>query len=287
MKLSETEIAIIGLGQVGGSLAASLKQSDDPPRIVGCDINEDLLQAAKDCHIIDEALRDVSDCLPRVGFVILAIPVRAILDMIPRVAGSMSEGAVLLDTGSTKKSIVTQMNRIDKPHCFGGHPIAGTEASGPESWDEALFAGRRFAICRTRSSAKVSEERVEALVKATGATPLWIDAETHDALLAVTSHLPILIANALLSAAANHDAKDLLAALTAGSFDSATRVVAKSPHMISDMLSTNADALENAYASLDREARRLLGMLEDPESLEERLKRLHKIKKRDFPGDVS
>ena len=187
------QIAIIGLGQVGGSLAWAFKQCSDSgsdrapaPVVTGCDREDHVVSEALRRGIIDRAIE--CDEVATADLVILATPVGEIIALVPRVAKSMKAGSILLDVGSTKGEIVAEMNRSARAvqravHCFGGHPVSGTERSGPEGWDRRFFADRPFVIVETESSRPEAKETLTVLLTAIGSTVVFMDAGAHDALL--------------------------------------------------------------------------------------------------------
>ncbi|MFQ5511338.1 MAG: prephenate dehydrogenase [Candidatus Krumholzibacteriia bacterium] len=283
-------IAVIGLGQIGGSLAAALRAYRDAGCagdlvVTGCDRDPGLTAEALGRGIIDSGGGNLAACARDAGVVVLAVPVRESIRLIPGIASAMPAGALLLDTGSTKQAVVEAMNRSGCDiRFFGGHPIAGTEKSGPESWDPRLFTGRTFVVTRTARSDGASAEIVEWLLAAVGADVYYMEAAAHDRALAVTSHLPLLVAGGLVASAGHpipgveHPGK-----LAGGSFSSATRVTGKPPAMIADVLTTNRDQLRLAYEAFDREVRELLAIA-DPAQLASRLSALGEARRRIVTG---
>ena len=257
-------IAIVGLGQIGGSLASALHHfsriaKTEIPSIRGYDYDERVRSEALERRVIDRSMRDGFEDLHCADLVILATPVREIISLIPRVAKRMRPGAILVDVGSTKTDVVTMMDQQDRVCCFGGHPICGTEQTGPDGWDPTLFVEKTFVIVDTKSSREDERNAIDSLVRRIGARVVTMDAAIHDRLLATTSHLPLLLGNALLAAATDQmETTDLVALLIGGSFRSATRITQKPPEMIADLLSTNRAMLSEAYREFDRHVRRLL-----------------------------
>lgn len=256
-------IGIVGLGQIGGSLAAALKASQESRyRIGALELKAKLTEEAKQRHLIDYAIDADLEELRKIDLVVLAAPVRAIVSMIPAFKRRMAPGSILLDVGSTKRDVVAAMESGDDAiFCFGGHPIAGTPASGPASWDPKLFAKKAFVLVRTKSSTQASEEMLRVLIRDIGARAVFTDAEAHDRTMAVTSHLPQLIAHAVVALNARRAGDADSPALIGGAFESATRMVPKPPEMMADILATNQDFIAEAYDGLDGEVRRLLGLL--------------------------
>lgn len=256
-------IGIIGLGQIGGSLAAALKASREfRYRIGALELKARLTEEAQRRKLIDYAIDADLEELTKLDLVVLAAPVRAVVSMVPAFKRRMAPGSILLDVGSTKRDVVAAMNGSEEAvHCFGGHPITGTPASGPESWDSQLFSDRPFVLVRTQSSTTAAEEKLGALIRDIGGRPVVTDAEAHDRALAATSHLPVLLAHALVALGAQRCGDGDSPMLVDTTFAAATDVVRKPPEMIADILVTNRDLIAEAYDGLDGEVRRLLGIL--------------------------
>jgi prephenate dehydrogenase len=256
-------IGIVGLGQVGGSLAAALKSSQESRyRIGALELKAKLIEEAQDRHLVDYAIDADLEELRKIDLVVLAAPVRAIISMIPAFKRRMAPGSILLDVGSTKRDVATAMDAGDEAiFCFGGHPLAGTPASGPETWDPKLFANRPFVLVRTHSSTQASEAMLRTLIRDIGAHIIFTDPDAHDRAMAAASHLPLLLANALVTLNAQRGDAAGATGLIGGAFDSATDPVRKPPEIVADILATNRDFIAEAYDELDGEVRRLLGLL--------------------------
>ena len=297
MTSEQKKIAVIGLGQIGGSVASALgtaggdrRRDDGVVSVTGYDRDPALTAAALQHGIIDRDADSPAVCADGADIVVLAVPVRDIIRLVPDVTSTMRPGSVLLDTGSTKRPVVDAMNACEgKIRCFGGHPIAGSEKSGPDSWDERLFVRRTFVITPTASSDTASRRVVEWLVATIGGHIYSMDAAEHDSTLAVTSHLPLLLAGGLVGLAGKATADiEQLGDLIGGSFSSATRVTQKPPAMTTDILYTNRHSLAEAYDVFDRDMRRALAMLgEDPDAFASKLSDLRDMRRRIVPGDTS
>jgi prephenate dehydrogenase len=254
-------IGIIGLGQIGGSIAAALRASKEYKyRIGALELNSRLTDEATSRRLIDYTIDADLEELRKTDLVVLAAPIRAIISVIPAFKRRMAPGSILVDVGGTKREIVAAMEAGDEPiHCFGGHPIVGGVASGADGWNADLFRERPFVLVRTRSSTRGAEELLRTLLRDTGARVVVMDADTHDRAAAHSNDLPLLLANALVALAAQRTGEDVT--LIGGAFELATRSVARPPQVIGDTLVTNRDFLAEAYDALDGEVRRLLGVL--------------------------
>lgn len=229
------QITIVGLGQIGSSLAAALKRT---ARVAGIDRRPDVVRTALRRRLVHEASTDL-DVVRRADVVVLATPVRTLIRQLAPVAKLMKPGAILTDVGSTKEAIVRALpcaapragakQGAKSVDFVPGHPLAGSEKAGIDACDPALFRGRPWILLPGRG-----RDVVARLVRSVGARPVLLaSARDHDRIVAECSHLPHLIAYALLDLGA-----DLR--FTGGSFRDATRVALSDPAMVLDFLLTNA-----------------------------------------------
>jgi prephenate dehydrogenase len=264
-------IAIVGLGLMGGSLALALRGR--VAALLGIDPDPATRRLALERQIVDEAVSSLDDVLPRADVVILAAPVRDIVETIRRLSiqTSPAESKIILDLGSTKREIVAAMELLP-PHFdpLGGHPMCGRETSGLAHADPDIYRCATFAftpLVRTSQQARAFAER---LADAIGARPLWLDAPTHDAWTAATSHLPYLLA-AALAVVTPAEAVPLVGP----GYRSTSRLASASLPVMLDILKTNQqpvleslrrfrgqlESIETALAQEDFPA--LAGLLED------------------------
>jgi prephenate dehydrogenase len=233
--LSNTRIAIVGLGLMGGSLAKALK--GHCAALYGVDKDPRTVQQAATLGVVEMASVDPAVVLPLADAVILAAPVSAILDYLGSLGKYCPDPATVLDMGSTKAQITQTMQAL--PPRFdpiGGHPMCGKEKSGLENAEARLFQGTTFAftpLARTSSNAR---SFCEQLAHEIGAKALWLDAETHDRWTAATSHFPYLLANTLAASTSPEAAP-----LVGPGFRSTTRLALSSTSMMRDILATNRE----------------------------------------------
>ncbi len=263
--LSTAKIAIFGLGLMGGSLALALRGKC--AALYGIDQNPDALSLALGRGVVDKATRNPSELLPEADVIVLAAPVTAILDLIAELPRLHTGGVLVLDLGSTKKEIAAAMAHLPtRFEALGGHPICGKEKSGLENADARLYQGAPFVLTALPGAADSIKAKAQELVRAVGARPLWLDAETHDRMIAYTSHLPYLLALALALSAPSE-----VASLVGPGFRSTSRVAATPASVMLDILKTNRlnllEALEAYRGSLDRLESGLIG--EDWSALEQ------------------
>jgi prephenate dehydrogenase len=194
--LASMQVAILGLGLMGGSLAMALRGRC--AALLGVDTDPATLDLARRMGLADQLSPEAADLLPLADLVILAAPVRVILSLLEDLPDLHPGRAVVIDLGSTKVQIVQAMARLpDRLIPLGGHPICGKERGALANAEAGLYAGAAFVLTPTPCTSSGAAVLGEQLVRALGARPVWLDAETHDAWVALTSHLPYLAANAL------------------------------------------------------------------------------------------
>lgn len=237
-------VGLIGCGHIGGSLALALKQVGMVREIVAADVSAAALERARALGICDETAPTDEDAARGADLVVLAAPVRAIPGIATRIAGVLRDGAIVTDVGSTKLAIVKACEQAleGRGHFVGGHPMAGTEKSGPESADPLLFEGRRVFLTPTPRTDGAALATVAGLWEAIGARIVQVDAAEHDRILAAVSHLPHVAAYALAAAAAAQGV-ERLAGFAGTSFEHSTRVAATAPGIWIDIFLDNREAL--------------------------------------------
>lgn len=253
--LSQTTVAIAGLGLMGGSLALALRGRC--ARLIGVEIDPATIALARERGVADEVGPDAAALLPDADLIILATPVRTIIEMMRALPAWQPGPAVVMDLGSTKTA-VTQAMRSLPPRFdpIGGHPMCGKAVNGLAYAEAGLFRGAPFALVPLARTGPAARDLAEQAATAVSAHPVWLDPETHDRWTAVTSHLPYLIANAL-AAAAPLDVRPLVGP----GFRSTTRLASTSGVMMGDILATNQNevlaALERFQDHLNRLAAHL------------------------------
>lgn len=236
-------VSVVGLGQLGGSLAAALAAAGRP--VTGWDVDDTARNAA--------AARGVTISRAVGGVVVLAVPLPAMTTALDGL--TVGEDATITDLGSVKGPVLRALGERWGGRFVGGHPMCGTERSGHEATDPALFAGARWAVCLEEDTALPRWLRVAEVALAVGADVVPVTAAEHDDAVAAISHVPHLLAAALAEAAA--DAGPLALSLAAGSFASGTRVIGSDPALVTAMVEANAGPTAAALA-------RVLAHLESP-----------------------
>jgi len=248
-------VAIVGVGLIGGSLGLALRRAGLAGEIVGIGRSQQNLDVALARGIVDRAGQDpalVTGC----DLVLLATPGASLAPLAAAIAPHLSADAIVTDAGSVKASVVRDCTAAlaGRARFVGAHPIAGTEDSGAAAADADLFRGARCVLTPVAASDPSAVARVHALWQAVGMQVVEMSPEQHDELLALTSHVPHLLAFALTAAAeaqrsAGGGAPDPFA-LAGPSFRDATRVAASSPEMWRDILLGNATAVRRALQAV-------------------------------------
>jgi prephenate dehydrogenase len=231
-------VAIIGTGLIGASVGLALK--DQGWKTIGWDPSADALERATERHATDSAASSVSEAIEDVDLVVLAGPLEANLATLRE----MKTEALVTDVTSVKMPLVHAAPVGLR--FVGGHPMAGREHAGPGAASPALFRGAPWVICDDQVAAPDLEELV-AVVTSVGANPVVMSAQRHDQVVAAVSHLPHLLAVALVNTISdNRDAEELVS----GSFRDLTRVASAESSWWPEVLTSNADAVTGAIDDL-------------------------------------
>ena len=240
-------IAIIGFGLIGSSLARAIREHGLADRITGIDRDEEVCKKLMELELADAATTSCADGVKDADLVILSVPVGAYESVARDMAPHLKQGAVITDVGSVKQTAVDSVQPHLPEHVsfIPGHPIAGTENSGPESGFSTLFKGRWTILTPLESSPLKDVEQVTKLWEACGADIEIMDAKRHDLVLAITSHLPHLIAYTIVGTATDleeHTKNDVIK-FSASGFRDFTRIAASDPVMWRDIFLNNKDAV--------------------------------------------
>lgn len=216
-------ICIVGLGLIGSSYGRALKKIN-VKNIIGLDINEDILRIAKEKKIVDETFTSPKEALKEADIVILAIYPELTKKFVVENMPYFKEGAIVTDSAGIKGNIIDEIEKVlrDDIDFIGGHPMAGREGSGIENGSEEIFNGANYLITPTGKNKEENLRIIENLAKSIGCKNIVrISPSEHDKIIAYTSHLPHILAVALINS-------DLLnkdtSLFIAGSFRDATRV---------------------------------------------------------------
>ena len=239
-------LALIGVGLIGGSLALALRQGGACREIVGFDRDRASLERAVELGVIDRY--ETSACAAAHGadIVVLATPVGAVEEVCRSLRGCLHEHAVLTDVGSVKGGVVQAVTAglgHLPPNFVPGHPIAGKERSGVEAASADLFVGRRIILTPPPGTIPEARARVRQLWERAGGVVEEMGVDHHDEVLAATSHLPHLLAFALVGSLSRLGERDEIFRYAAGGFRDFTRIASSDPMMWRDVCLNNRDAI--------------------------------------------
>ena len=250
-------LVVIGVGLIGGSVAAALRRAGRVGRVVGVGRGRANIALALERGVIDEASDDIAAAVAGADTVLLAVPVRQTDAVLEAIAPALGPRALVTDAGSTKQDFVASVRRLLPEHLeyvVPGHPIAGAEQTGVEAATADLFEGRKVVLTPVPESAAASVDRVEAMWQACGARVLRMAPEHHDRVFSAVSHLPHMLAYSLVHMIATRPDAQELFGFAASGFRDFTRIAGSSPEMWRDIALANREAL---LADLDAYGARL------------------------------
>jgi len=241
------KITIIGMGLIGSSLARVIKREGLAETLVAVDISRDVCGKVLELGLADDVTMRIPKGVKDAELVIIAVPVGAYAGVALELGPHAPPGCIITDTGSVKQAAVRAL-RPHMPshiHLVPAHPIAGTEHSGPEAGFDSLFEGRWCILTPLPDGDVRALERVSAFWEACGAHIEIMDIQRHDLILAITSHLPHLIAYTIVGTAADleDDMKNEVIKFSASGFRDFTRIAASDPVMWRDIFLNNREAV--------------------------------------------
>ena len=252
-------IAILGYGLMGASLALGLKKRGFNGRILGYARREETRTQALESGIADEVFADPSEAVRAADIIVVCVPIWAIAKLAEQIVPALKSGAVVTDVGSTKSELLKMMEPLfagSAAHFVGSHPIAGSEKTGIEAGDPDLYQGRLTVVCPSEGAPAIS-----SLWKSVGSEVVEMSPEQHDAMLASTSHLPHMVAAALARSVAGGDPVKKADFCGTG-FKDTTRVASGSADMWVDIIDTNRAALEAELGRFHEELQGLIDILQ-------------------------
>lgn len=272
------KLVIFGVGLIGGSLALALREAGHCQTIVGCSRNAAHLQKAVDLGVIDSFSLDPQEAVQDADMILLAVPMGAMGKLLPQIKQAMPADAILTDAGSTKGSIVAEVEQV-----FGkgftrfvpGHPIAGREKSGVEAAIPDLYQDRRVILTPLPHTDTDAVAKVEAMWAVTGAMLEKMPVSLHDQVLAATSHLPHVLAFSLVDTLLNMPQREDILRYAAGGFRDFTRIASSDPVMWRDICLTNSDAILAMIDAFQNNLGEFAAMIrtQDGEALHQRMEK--------------
>ncbi|MEZ5757548.1 MAG: prephenate/arogenate dehydrogenase family protein [Emcibacteraceae bacterium] len=241
------KIAIIGLGLIGSSIARGIKDKKLANVLSGYDINPDYQNTIKELSLVDDLCTEVGDTVKDADLIILATPVGTYSEIGKEIKSYLKEGAILSDVGSVKSAVFEMLgpNTPENVHLIPAHPVAGTEQSGPESGFSSLFHDRWAIITPPDDADQNAVEKLSKFWQGLGSNVEIMNATHHDKVLAITSHVPHLIAYNIVGTARDLEevTKSEVIKFSAGGFRDFTRIAASNPTMWRDVFLNNKEAV--------------------------------------------
>lgn len=262
-------LCIIGVGLIGGSLARALKEAACVGEVIGAGRHEASLQKAMELGVIDRYATDLRMAVANADVVVVAVPLGAMYPVFAAIADYLPSGCVLTDVGSAKGSVVDEVRRAFgriPPTFVPGHPIAGTEKSGVESSFAELFRHRRVILTPLAETEAQAHGLIQRMWEAVGAEVVDMGVRHHDEVLAATSHLPHVLAYALVDTLARLDDRAEIFRYAAGGFRDFTRIASSDPVMWHDICVANQGALLAAIEQFTRHLDRLVEAIDSGDS---------------------
>ncbi len=240
-------ITLIGIGLIGSSLAHDIKRLGLADEVVVATRSAETLKRAEELKLGDRYTTSSAEAVKDADLVIVSVPVGASESVAKEIAGSLKPGAIVTDVGSTKASVIAQMqpHMPDHVHFIAGHPIAGTEKSGPDAGFPGLFQGRWCILTPLEGTDPTALKTLRSFWEALGSRVDEMDAQHHDKVLAIVSHLPHLIAYNIVGTADDLETvtESEVIKYSASGFRDFTRLAASDPTMWRDVCLHNRDAI--------------------------------------------
>jgi cyclohexadieny/prephenate dehydrogenase len=240
-------VALIGVGLIGSSLARRMKRDGTAGHIAAAARSKESLAKAKSLGFADSTSLDAAEVVADADLVMLATPLGAYAEIAKAIAPFVKPGAIVSDVGSCKEVVLREVSPLMPKgvHVVPGHPVAGTEHSGPEAGFAELFEGRWCILTPAAGTDAAAVDKIAALWRQCGMTVELMNAQHHDQVLALTSHLPHLIAYTIVGTATDFgdELKKEVFKFSAGGFRDFTRIAASDPVMWRDIFLKNKDAV--------------------------------------------
>jgi prephenate dehydrogenase len=265
------KLCIVGVGLIGGSIARAAKHRGLSKTIVGYGREGDLpnLLNAKHLGVIDDCYTELSGAVSGADCIVIATPVGAIGSVFSSLKPYWHDGAIYTDVGSIKGNVIVAAERVFgyvPENLVPAHPIAGAEQGGVEASVDSLFINKRLIITPDKRTSSDAVQKIQAFWEALGSKVAMMEAEHHDAVLAATSHLPHILAFALVDMLGHKDEKSEIFQYAAGGFRDFTRIASSDPTMWRDICVANKDEIMPLIQQLKAELDKIEQLLDNSDS---------------------
>ena len=279
------KVTFIGFGLINSSLAHVFKSKSLAKETCAYSRRKETRNKIKNLNIVDNVYDDIKRSVKNSDLIILGVPVGAMKKIVTIIAPLLERGTIITDVGSVKKELVDSISLILPKHIhfIPGHPIAGTENSGPESGFSELFKGRWCILTPNQNTSTSALAKVKNMWKAAGMQIAIMDAEYHDRVLAITSHIPHLVAFSIVGTVTELEdqLKTEVIKYSAGGFRDFTRIAASDPVMWRDVFLNNSEAVLEMLGRFIEDLTALQKSIrwQDGESLEKLFTKTREIRK--------
>ena len=263
------KLCVIGVGSIGGSVACALRAAGCVNTITGVGRDTKNLERAKSLKVIDDYSTDINIAVDGADVVLVATPLGSMQTVFEQLASCLPKNCIITDVGSTKQHVMDVVEKAfgELPMNFvPGHPIAGTEKSGVEAASAELFQHRRVILTPQPETNKEAVETVRQMWLACGAELVEMQPKHHDEVLAETSHLPHMLAYALVDTLARMDDNKEIFEFAAGGFRDFTRIASSDPQMWHDICIANREQLTKVLHAFNEDLQRLTKAVEEADS---------------------
>jgi prephenate dehydrogenase len=263
------KITIIGVGLIGGSLGMAVRKRGLAREVIGYDRNREALSKAVRLKAIDGFEEALDKAVDRADLVVLAAPVGSFDGLAAKLTPLLHPKTVITDTGSTKGALVERLEKLLSPHGLfvAGHPIAGGEKSGVEAASESLFEKALCILTPTPHTEPEALKRIQTLWESVGSRVVLMDPQRHDRIFAAVSHLPHVVAYALVALTAELSVSEPdLPTYSAGGFRDFTRIAASSPEMWRDISLANGEEIIRLIERYEKTLTRFKKLIQDKDA---------------------
>ena len=262
---SNSKITIIGTGLIGASVGLNLMaRKDRKYEVVGLDRSRQNARTAREMKAVDSTTRYLDEAVRDASMIVLAVPARAAEELLPVMEPHVARGAIITDTCSTKASFMAKAEEVfgNAVSVVGGHPMAGSERSGPGAASIDLFKGAAWAVTPSTVASESAVRVVIGLIESAGAVPIYVDPAEHDEVVAAVSHVPLLLSVALFKLVRDSACWEDAEQLSGPGFRDMTRLVMGDPEMATDIVTTNRTAILSWLRRYQGELDTIIGALE-------------------------
>lgn len=261
-------LCIVGLGMIGGSLAGALKKNGFTGHISALVRRAETGERGVELGLIEQYALEAEELIPHADMIMLAVPMLSMRKQMQAIAPHLTSGAIITDAGSVKCPFIEDAKAVfgDMGNIVPGHPIAGREKTGVDAADASLYTDRRVLLTPSVDTSQQAVASVEDLWELAGATVESLSPEHHDRVLAATSHLPHVLAYALVDTLATQQEAEEIFRYAAGGFRDFSRIASSDPVMWRDVCLSNRDAILHSIDSLETHLKSLRSAIADSDA---------------------